>query len=1121
MKLLFAILSILIAFVFSQSVFAQGNKNFCGHEHDQMQYWKENPAAFEDFQELLKSARSLESANGIKRTKFIIPVVFHVIHNDGIENVDDELIIKQLEVLNKDFQLLNADTSIVDPAFKDLVGNCNFEFRLATIDPKGNCTTGIDHIKSFLTENSSTYSKLNQWNRTKYLNIWIVKSFPPIANGEVLGRAYLPFAANGSLFFADGVTVLAKEIVKSSRTLTHEVGHYLGLQHTFNSVSNDNKTGVDCGDDGISDTPRTKGGAYNSSFSCATGATNAFTGACDINGFSENNDFSGVLLNSGKVDTTSIIGKQSKYQLNVLVGNYTTDTTNYINTFPKGARFLFKVRNISASSASKVKIDYTNWKTGAKNADTVTANFSQIVDTTKYYEISYESSKGNAIDIKGLNIVAFRNKDGVRSIAVRASTDNFKSNLNLVTTSKFIRNINNVANLKSDTTVNNDLDFFVNQPQKLTDLRDGQKVTFRIYGWNAETNNGSFGIESLQLIADTSKINMSRFSANGVGNNSKKQDVFAFDSWDTGAADKELNQANLTGSLNLNKYYEFSITAKKRKLVNIDSITFYASRNNKGVRNLEVRSSVDNFSTPISLTSKNTNVASVTNNRLFFKADTTLGLNVRVSTTNNNYKNIRDSKTITFRIYGFNAETADGTLEIDSVKTFGIGSTIENFQNYMDYSECPLMFSKDQVTLMKTILALPISSRNNLHKEENLVSTGTNEIKSVICKPAPYFNYNITHLCSGGLVSFRDKSWSSKATSRVWYFQDGTPSTDTSANPKVVFDTPGYKKVSLHVKNSVGEDSLVLNEAVFVSAEEAEINDLFSQSFNEGSLSNWLVVNEENNFANFQVGTGRWGTKGVKLNNFKDISNATLDDIDNRLYFERLGGSKDALISPSIDFTRITDTKLNFDYSYATTSFYDSLLTEKLVVSYSTNCGRTWLPLHTICYSKDVAQTASYSTDLITAGIYSGKEFIPSSDDVWKTTNIDLTPIVKNASKNRVRIKLEFFASSYSNNLYIDNINLFGTVNIEENPLTQMNFNIVPNPTSNDNGINVEYVANEKPVMFELIDLQGKVLSTETNNNTNGAISHKINLNSQIKAGYYTLRISQGQYVSNKKLIIQ
>ena len=105
MKLHFAFLSILLAFVFNHSVFAQGNKNFCGHEQDQMQYWKENPAAFEDFQELLKNARNLESAKGIKRNKFIIPVVFHVIHNDGSENVDDDLIIKQMEVLNKDFKL--------------------------------------------------------------------------------------------------------------------------------------------------------------------------------------------------------------------------------------------------------------------------------------------------------------------------------------------------------------------------------------------------------------------------------------------------------------------------------------------------------------------------------------------------------------------------------------------------------------------------------------------------------------------------------------------------------------------------------------------------------------------------------------------------------------------------------------------------------------------------------------------------------------------------------------------------------------------------------------------------------------------------------------------------------
>lgn len=1122
MKLNFAFLSILIALVFNQSIFAQGNKNFCGHDQDQMQYWKENPAAFEDFQELLKSARNFELINGKKRTKFIIPVVFHVIHNDGTENVDDELIVKQLEILNKDFQLLNSDTSNVDPAFKDLIGKCNFEFRLATIDPKGNCTTGIEHIKSFLTENTNTYSKLNQWNRSKYLNVWVVKSFPAIPNGEILGRAFLPFAVNGSLFFADGVTVLAKEIVKSSRTLTHEVGHYLGLQHPFNSLENVNTTGFDCGDDGVFDTPRTKGGAYNSSFTCGTGATNNFTEVCDLNSFVETNEFSGVSVNSGNIDFTSIIGKQNKYQLNINVSNYTTDTINYVNTFPKGSKFLFKTKRLSSASSSKVKIEYSDWQIGGKNSDTATSNFTQILDTTKYYEITYESSKGNSIDIKGINLVAFRNREGVRSIAVRTSADNFKTNLNLTSDSKFIRNMNDVANIKLDTIAKNDLNFYVKEPLNFTDLRDGKKITFRIYSWNAESKNGTLGLESVQLIADTSKINLARFSAVGVGQNSIKSEVFAFNGWDTGANDKEILESNLKGVINSDKYYEFSVTAKKRKLINIDSICFHVNRNNQGIRNLEIRSSIDNFKTPLTLISKNTLLASVSTNKLFIKKDTTVGINLRVNTqSGNNFKNIRDNKSITFRIYGWNAETNLGTFELDSLKIYGIGSTIENYQNYMDYSACPIMFTKDQVSLMTGILSLPISGRNKLYSEENLKNTGTNELTTVVCKPAPYFNYNITHLCDGGLVSFRDKSWSTKATKRVWYFQDGTPSTDTVEAPKVIFKTPGYKKVSLHVKNDAGEDSLVMNEAIYVSPENGEITDFFNYDFNDGLTSNWLVINEENNFGEFQISNGRWGGKGFKLNNFRDVSNVGFDDIDNKLYVERLGGSKDAIISPSIDFTKITDTKLNFDYSYATTSFYDSLITEKLVVSYSTNCGRTWIPLHTICYSKDVAQTASFSTDLITAGIYSGKEFVPSSDDVWKSANVDLKPIINNSSKSRVRIKLEFLASSYSNNLYIDNLNIFGALNVEENPLSQMNFNIVPNPTSNDKGINIEYVANDKPVTFELIDLQGKILKTEINQTTNGSISHNLKLTNQLESGYYTLRISQGQFVSNKKLIVQ
>jgi hypothetical protein len=1119
MKLKFSLLSLLVTLVFNHSLFAQKSNNFCGHEHDQLQYWNENPDAYEDFKNLLKSARTLENINGKKRMKFIIPVVFHVIHNDGNENIDDNFIVDQLKVLNDDFQLLNSDTNTVDPAFKELIANCNFEFRLATIDPKGNCTTGINHIKSFLTENSQAFGKLNQWNRSKYLNIWVVKSFPPISNGEVLGRAYLPSSVGGMLFYADGVTVLAKEIVKNSRTLTHEVGHYLGLQHTFNSDINNNQTGGDCGDDGIFDTPRTKGGSYNTSFTCSNGATNTYTELCDVNNFIETNDFNSVTTTSGKIDSTSIVGKLSYYPLKVVVGNYTTDTTNFINSYPQGAKFLFKTKNISTSSSSKIKVDFSNWKTGAKEADTTTSTFSQNVDTTKYYEITYSSSNGNSIDIKGINFIVSRNKEGVRSVTVRSSSDNYKSNLNLgLYSSTKIRNISNVANFKYDSTHSDELSFFVNNPTKLKDVRDGKTIKFRIYGWNSENATGTLGIETIQLIGDTTKVNLSNVKAVGVGNNSTKAKAYSFDSWDLGANDKETSFSNLKGSINSNKYYEFQVTAKKRKLINIDSITFYANRNDLGVRTFVVKSSVDNFQSALSMSSKNTNEVSINSNTLFFKKDTTLGAKVKITTS---LKDIRENQTISFRIYGFNAEDSKGTLELDSIKVYGLGSTIENYQNYMDYSNCPTMFTKDQASLMTAILTIPQSIRHNLYSEANLKSTGTNELTTVVCKPESYFSYNITHLCNGGLVTFRDKSWGSKATSRVWNFQDGKPSTDTSASPKVIFSSPGYKKVSLHIKNAIGEDSLVIQDAVYVSPENAQISDLFSHNFNDGAMSDWLVVNQENNFSKFQVENGRWGSKGLKLNTFKDISNATFENIDDMLYYQRIGGTKDAIISPSIDFTKITDSKLNFDYSYATTSFYDSLITEKLEVSYSTNCGRTWIPMHTICYLKDVAETASYDEELVTAGIYSGKEYTPNSDDVWKTAVIDLAPIVQNTSKSQVRIKLEFTASSYSNNLYIDNINLFGTVGITESPLTQMDIAIVPNPTSNENGINIEFNGNNENVTIELIDLQGKLIKSETLTGSTSRVNHQLKVTDKLIPGFYTLRVSQGEFSTNKKVVIQ
>ncbi|MBX2908588.1 MAG: hypothetical protein KF706_03080 [Chitinophagales bacterium] len=129
----------------------------------------------------------------------------------------------------------------------------------------GNSTTGIERI---YTSNAvaptidSVY--LNQWNPAKYLNVWSVSDTYLIPY-QFEFMPLLPVEAD-SIPERDGVVILSKKlgsigIAKSmtSRTLTHYIGHYLNLVHLWG-----NKIFIDgtCGDDGVNDTPITKGFNY-------------------------------------------------------------------------------------------------------------------------------------------------------------------------------------------------------------------------------------------------------------------------------------------------------------------------------------------------------------------------------------------------------------------------------------------------------------------------------------------------------------------------------------------------------------------------------------------------------------------------------------------------------------------------------------------------------------------------------------------------------------------------------------------------------------------------------------------------------------------------------------------
>lgn len=219
----------------------------------------------EKFPELIEQERLnrqllLESAmtkTGNNQTTYVIPIVFHVVHAYGPENVKDADIYRAVEVLNQDFGKNNPDINSVVAQFDTVATDMKIVFRLASLDPAGNCTNGIDRIYSQRTYNGDDSSKFNLWFPQRYLNIWLVNSLRDVSNGVLLGYSNFPTTIGSILNRVDGVIMRADALLGfDGRTLTHEIGHYLGLPHPWGF---NNDVGATCGDDGVPDTPVTKG----------------------------------------------------------------------------------------------------------------------------------------------------------------------------------------------------------------------------------------------------------------------------------------------------------------------------------------------------------------------------------------------------------------------------------------------------------------------------------------------------------------------------------------------------------------------------------------------------------------------------------------------------------------------------------------------------------------------------------------------------------------------------------------------------------------------------------------------------------------------------------------------
>ncbi|OIQ29317.1 MAG: hypothetical protein BM564_06355 [Bacteroidetes bacterium MedPE-SWsnd-G2] len=202
---------------------------------------------------LIQQIKADMAQNPNRVLQYTIPVVVHVIHNGEPigtgANISDAQVISQIDVLNEDYRrMVGTNGWNAHPDGADV----EIEFCLAKQTPDGCVTNGIDRIDMSAVSTSwsgpggntdSVLKPATYWDASQYMNMWSVN----FSDGSLLGFAQFPggpaesdgVVSNYTYFGSnDAAGVSIPGSFNLGRTMTHEVGHYLGLYHTFQGGCN-------------------------------------------------------------------------------------------------------------------------------------------------------------------------------------------------------------------------------------------------------------------------------------------------------------------------------------------------------------------------------------------------------------------------------------------------------------------------------------------------------------------------------------------------------------------------------------------------------------------------------------------------------------------------------------------------------------------------------------------------------------------------------------------------------------------------------------------------------------------------------------------------------------------
>ena len=276
--------SIAISLLFFLSFFFSFSQE-CGFDSEQNKR-RQNPEFLRQLEQSEDKIQNfIESEDMLNRMGGVltIPVVVHVLHlGEAVgtgTNIADAQIQSSIDNLNDFYRGLTPASPL----------DFEIEFTLAQRDPSCNATTGINRINaSAVTDysasgvslaggpgaNQNTLKDLSRWPETDYFNVWIVteinnnnggsgfQGYANFYNGNIREGSVMMY----SVFGYDPTNANPSwplNFARDNSTVSHEVGHYFHLYHTFQGDDADNNgvsdqcppdltTGVDS--DGCADT---------------------------------------------------------------------------------------------------------------------------------------------------------------------------------------------------------------------------------------------------------------------------------------------------------------------------------------------------------------------------------------------------------------------------------------------------------------------------------------------------------------------------------------------------------------------------------------------------------------------------------------------------------------------------------------------------------------------------------------------------------------------------------------------------------------------------------------------------------------------------------------------------